>query len=234
MKQGHDLAERTHELASKAPMDKPSTPDVSLLSSQPTIPSRRVGPTSLFIEFQRQEIDQSIPQRFERQVAKYPDRLAVKSGNNALTYAELNEAANRLARAIIARHGSGEQPVALLLEHDVPVIIAILAVLKAGKCYVPLEPSYPRARTASILADAHVDLIVTNNKNRSSADELAQGAIQFINMDELASDVPAGNLDLPLSPDALAWILYTSGSTGMPKGVVQNHRNTLCEIRRHT
>src|SRR5687767_7019601 len=89
-----------------AALPAPRTPD-----------GRPVGPTNPFVEFARAEIEQSIPARFEQQVRRYPDRLAVKAGAEALTYAELNRAANRLARTILARRGLQREPLALLFEH---------------------------------------------------------------------------------------------------------------------
>src|SRR5439155_10045255 len=94
-----------------------------------------VAPTNRFIAFRKEEIEQSVPERFEQQVARYPDRLAVRDRRHEFTYAELNVAANRIAHAVLARCGEGEEPIALLFEHGAPVIAALLGVLKAGKIY---------------------------------------------------------------------------------------------------
>jgi len=107
------------------------------------VAGQRVRATNPFVEFRKEEVEQSIPARFERQVDQYPERRAVKAGTHQLTYAELNRAANGIGRAILASRGAGEEPVALLLEHGASLIAAILGVLKAGKIYVPLDPSYP-------------------------------------------------------------------------------------------
>jgi amino acid adenylation domain-containing protein len=194
-------------------------------------PVRPRGPVS---EFRKEDIEQSLADRFEQQVLRYPERLAVKTSSHAFTYAELNKAANQLARALLAQGGSGVEPVALVFEHGAPVIAAIFGVLKAGKFYVPLDPLYPRARTAYMLEHTQARLMVTNTRNLSLARELAQQKCQLINFDELDADLSTENLGLSISPDSLAYILYTSGSTGQPKGVMQNHRNSLHKIMRNT
>src|SRR5438309_1898049 len=99
----------------------------------PAIPAgdQPVAPTNEFEPMCPEEIEQSVPARFERQVRRYPDRLAVRSRAHRFTYTELNEAANRMAHAILERRGEDEEPVALLLDQGAPVIAAIMGVLKA-------------------------------------------------------------------------------------------------------
>ncbi len=210
--------------------------DTSKTSAEvpPPAAARRVRPTNSFAEFKLGEIEQSIPDRFEKQVAEYPDRVAVKSRYQELTYDALNQIANRVARAVLAQRGKGEEPIALLLEQGAPLIAAILGVLKAGKIYVPLDPSFPRARLTYMLEDSQAALILTNNKNLAMAEEFARRSLPPINIDEFDTSARDENPGLSISPDALAYILYTSGSTGRPKGVVQKHRNLLHEIMNYT
>ena len=182
------------------------------------------------VAFKTTDIEQSIPERFERLVQKHPDRPAIKSRDQALTYDELNRAGNRVAQAILARHGEGEEPIAVLLEQGIPALVTILGVLKAGKFYVPLDPSYPRARLAATVEDANASLIVTNNSNLPSAMAFAHEARHILNIDDLDANLPDRNPGLSIRFDALAYLFYTSGSTGWPKGVVQNHRNVLHQI----
>ena len=194
---------------------------------QRAIQDKCFHPTGRFVEFKREEIEQSIPDRFEQQVAKHPDRLAVKTKSHQFTYDELNKAANRVARAILAQRGEGNEPVALLLEQGAALIAALFAVLKAGKICVPLDPSLGRARITSILEDSQAGLIVTNSMNFHLAIKLARNALKLINLDDLGSRIADENPTLSISPDTLSWVLYTSGSTGKPKGVANNHRNLL-------
>ena len=193
-----------------------------------------IHPTGSFIEFALEDVEQSIPARFERQVDHYPDRRAVKAGTHDLTYVELNHAVNRIARAILARGDASDEPVALLLDHGPTLIAAILGVLKAGRIYLPLDPSYPAARTAYILEDAGAALIVTNERHLTLATKFSAAGLPLLNLDRLEPTLPDDNPDLRVAPDAPAYILYTSGSTGRPKGVVQNHRNILWDIREYT
>jgi len=201
---------------------------------QEAIRARCFHPSGSFIEFTKEEIEQSIPSRFEQMVRKYPERIAVRAKSSSLTYEALNWAANRVARAILARRGEGEEPIALLLEQGAPMIVAIIGVLKAGKIYVPLDSTLPHSRITYILEELQAPLIVTNNHNLPLAKELARDAQDLLNIDEIDSSLSVENPDLPIPPDALAYILYTSGSTGEPKGVMHNHRNVLHDCMVYT
>jgi non-ribosomal peptide synthetase component F len=119
--------------------------------------------------FPKEEIEQSIPARFEQQVRRYPKRLAVKTRSHALTYEALNRAANQVTDLIIARRALGEDPVALLLEQGAPLIAAILGVLEASKCYAPIEPALGSARISAMLADLQAALIMTNDRHLALA-----------------------------------------------------------------
>ena len=192
-------------------------------------------PAASFIEFPKEEIELSIPERFERQAAKFPQRVAVKSADGELTYDDLNRAANRLARAILARRGPDEEPVALLFEQGPAAIVAIMGALKAGKIYVPLDPlHFPPAKLAAMLEDSGAALVVTDGKNLALGERLADGAREVIVLDRLDPSANAENPGLVLTADRLAYILYTSGSTGEAKGVAQSHRNVLHFIRNYT
>ncbi len=215
-------------------MSDVSTLIADLPPEQQSIRAKCVHASNSFVKFEKEEIEQSVPDRFEQQVAKYPDRIAVKSRNHALTYDGLNKAANRVARAILAQRGEGNEPIALLLENHAPMTAAFLGILKAGKIYLPLDASLPNARVAYILEDSQAGLIVTNSENLSLAKRLARSELQLLNIDKIDSSVPDEGLGIRLLPDALAYILYTSGSTGHPKGVVNNHRNLLHDIMTRT
>lgn len=176
-----------------------------------------------FIEFKEDDVEQSISSRFEKQVSQYPERTALQTKDCAVTYASLNQRANRISHVIRAKANQGNEPVAFLLEHGAPEIVAILGILKAGKIYVPMDPSFPKVRLASMLEDSQAELVITNDRNLALARELTANKPRLVNIDQFDPSVPTTNLELDLRPDTIANILYTSGSTGEPKGVVQNH-----------
>jgi non-ribosomal peptide synthetase component F len=194
----------------------------------------RLGTVARVEPLTHEVTEQSIPARFEQQVAQFPHRLAVKSRRDTLTYAALNHMANRIADAILQQRGAGAETIALLFEQGAAVIAAILGVLKAGKIYVALDPSFPRAQLTHMLDDSQAVLIVTNGTHRSLANASTQGTRHVLNIDSLDGSVADENPDCRLSPDAIAHILYTSGSTGRSKGVIQTHRNVLHKIMVNT
>lgn len=194
----------------------------------------RVEAVHPYTPFGDDELDQSIPERFEKQVLIHPDRLAIRSPDGSFTYADLNRTANRLARAILATSGAKAGAVALLFEHGANALVAMLAVLKAGKFYVVLDPTYPADRLAYMLADSGAGVVVMDTRSRPLFVRLAQGGLPSVNLDELDEGCPGDNLDASPAPDALAMLLYTSGSTGNPKGVMHSHRNVLVEVRNLT
>ena len=127
--------------------------------------------------------------------------------------------------------------VAILLEHDMDMITGIMGVLKSGKVYVPLDPTYPEDRLAYMLEDSEARLLLTNHKNLNLAQRLigrVNENITILNIGAIDEHVDNGNLNIEIDPYQPAYILYTSGSTGKAKGVVQNHRNVLHFIRNYT
>ena len=210
-------------------MDKSALPQQQL-----DIRAKCFHPSGAFVEFKREEIEQSISDRFEQQVNKYPDRLAIKAGSCELTYDELNKTSNRVARAILSLRGTSDEPVPLLMENGPTLISAILGVLKAGKFYATLDPQYPRQRLSYMLEDSQAGFFITDTQNLPLASSWAQEGLQPLNVDELDTALSTDNVRLSISPDAYASIFYTSGSTGQPKGVLQNQRSMLHQISNHT
>src|SRR5262250_2954821 len=187
----------------------------------------------VFNEFSQDEVGQSIPERFEKIVRQFPDRTAVESSRHRFTYRNLNRLANQTAHAVLSACGDGNRSVAVLMEHDAPVVSALLGVLKAGKFYVPLDPSLPAARTRFILSDVEAEFIITDAKHSPLANSLVKSSRQLLNIDDIKHRL---DTDLPAraQPDDLCWVIYTSGSTGKPKGVMQTHRNVLHFMMNYT
>ncbi|CAF1875804.1 amino acid adenylation domain-containing protein [Bacillus subtilis] len=174
-----------------------------------------------------------LPEQFEKQAALRPDAIAVVYENQALNYAELNERANRLARMLISEGVGPEQFVALALPRSLEMAVGLLAVLKAGAAYLPLDPDYPADRIAFMLKDAKPAFIMTNTKAANHIPPVENVPKIVLDDPELAEKLntyPAGNpknkdRTQPLSPLNTAYVIYTSGSTGVPKGVMIPHQN---------
>ena len=196
--------------------------------------SLRPGPTNPFTVFEAAEIEQSLAARFESQVRLHGSRPAIGMDDRELTYEELDRAANRVAHAILARRGAGAEAVGLLFAPDSAAIAAILGVLKANKFFVPLDPSYPEARLAAMLVETRPRLVVTDARHAAIARRLCPEGCEWLEIEAVEQERFDGSPGLTVSADALAYVLYTSGSTGQPKGVVQNQRNVLYDIRHHT
>ncbi|MFD0277727.1 amino acid adenylation domain-containing protein [Kitasatospora sp. NPDC127111] len=165
-------------------------------------------------------VHRTLPELFKAQVAETPDHVAVVSGDRKLTYAELDERANRLAHELIDRGVGPEQFVALALPRDERAVTALLAVLKAGAGYLPVDPKYPAERIDYLLRDARPALVLTVD-----GIELPDSGVPRLLLDEpgLAAGRPATDPVVALRPEHPAYAIYTSGSTGRPKGVVVQH-----------
>ncbi len=206
----------------------------SLPPEQEAIRARCFHPTGAFVEFTKDETEQSIPERLEKIVRLHPQRLALKLGDEALSYEALNRAANQIAHAVLAKGGKQDEPIALFLGRGIAFTAAIFGVLKTGRIYVLLNPYFHSARVEFILKNSGASIVVTDSDRLSLATGFAGRPLHLINVSEMDSRLPCSDPALSISPDALAWITYTSGSTGEPKGVVQNHSNLLHLIRTQT
>jgi amino acid adenylation domain-containing protein/non-ribosomal peptide synthase protein (TIGR01720 family) len=143
----------------------------------------------------------SLSRLIEQQVARTPDAIAVVCGTRRLSYSELNERANRLARELISLGAGPEKFVAIAMPKSERLIVAVLAVLKSGAAYLPVDTEYPAERISLMLADTEPVVVLTDD----------------------SSDLPGGNLDVEPRVDQPAYVIFTSGSTGRPKGVVVTH-----------
>lgn len=172
----------------------------------------------------------SIPEMFRSRVRAAPDAVALVVGDEQLTYAELERRAGRLAH-LLRRHGAapGER-VALCLNRTPDLVVAVLAVLMTGAAYVPVDPGYPPARTAAILDDANPVAVVAH---AGPAGKLADLDTPLLVLDRMADEL-AGQPDTPpaveIAPGDVAYVLYTSGTTGRPKGVLIEHHSVIAFV----
>ncbi|WP_328545524.1 non-ribosomal peptide synthetase [Streptomyces platensis] len=181
-----------------------------------------------------------LPELFEEQVARTPGATAVECGQESLSYGELNARANRLARELVARGVGPEVVVALALNRSVDMVVAVLAVLKAGGAYLPVDPEYPVDRIAFMLRDARPRLVLSH---RSVVRESLETDCGWLDVDgaELAAAVAARSVaDLtdddrlsPLRQASPAYVIYTSGSTGTPKAVVMHVGGLMNQLAAH-
>ncbi|ORB60316.1 non-ribosomal peptide synthetase, partial [Mycolicibacterium tusciae] len=164
----------------------------------------------------------SIPALFATHVADTPDAAALTFGARSMTYRELDEASNRLAHALVDRGAGPGSCVAVLAERSAQAVVAILATLKTGAAYVPLDPAHPSSRVEFILGDAAPIAAITTATLAPRLE--GQGPPVIDVEDPVIETYPASDLRAP-TPEDLAYLIYTSGTTGVPKGVAVTHRN---------
>ena len=188
--------------------------------------------------FSWSETGVTVPERFARVVARYPEQVAVTDGSLSLTYRRLDERSNLLAAALVSQQGAGSEPIALLCEHDVTAIVAVLGVIKAGKFYLPLDARQPKATLRSQSEDAGALMLLTDAVNRTLADAIAPQGCHVALCDDLIAGGPGtiqhDTSDPPaITADSAAILGFTSGSTGAPKGGLRSHRRLLASGWHH-
>ena len=164
----------------------------------------------------------SIPALFAAQVARAPEAVAVSCGERSWTYRELDEASNRLAHLLAGQGAGPGQIVALLLERSAQAVIAILAVLKTGATYVPIDPAHPAARIEFVLGDAAPIVATTTSV---LADRLDGRDLLVIDVGDPRIETQPSTAPPAPAADEIAYMIYTSGTTGVPKGVAVAHHN---------
>ena len=171
------------------------------------------------------DLDKPVHERIAEQARRTPDAIALSFEGRELNYAELHSRSDRLAAHLRELGAGTDVPVALCMERSVEIVVALLAVLKAGAAYMPMDPEYPADRLAFMLEDSATPLVLTQEALRSRIQSGARARIICLDT-ELPPELPANAvLSLPRArPDDAAYIIYTSGSTGRPKGVVIPHR----------
>lgn len=166
----------------------------------------------------------TIQQIFEEQVQHYPESIAVVYEGESITYRKLNEAANQLARFLRANGVQADSVVGIMLDRSIDLLIGIMATLKAGGAYLPIDPGYPEERVHYILEDSGCQMLLTRSECLDNLD------FRGLTIDLPGADIYTGdNYNLPAlnEPRHLAYIIYTSGSTGQPKGVMVEHGNVV-------
>ncbi|WP_165777664.1 non-ribosomal peptide synthetase [Amycolatopsis antarctica] len=199
-------------------------------------PALRVGEVDLFTEADRRLLpaagdDHPVRECLHELVAGHaaasPHAVAVTDGAESLTYAELDRRANRLAHVLRARGAGPETVVGVCAERSAGLVVMLLAVLKSGGAYLPIDPQYPLERKRFLLEDARAAMVLADP---ASAGLLPEGPWPVLGQDDLAADLTAAPDTAPRwhgSPDDLAYVIHTSGSSGLPKGVAIPHRNVV-------
>jgi amino acid adenylation domain-containing protein len=219
------LAERLHQVLESA-IDRLEAPVLDLHVLGPL--ERRKVLVDFNSTMRRPLSALCIPELFEQQVQRTPNSFAIITSEGQLTYQDLNRRANQLAR-YLARRGIGvESRVAILMERSLDMFVGVMAILKAGAAYVPLNAQHPAERIAYVLTDAAPGVLLTQRHLAASL-HASCAKTKTICIDEgehserIAKETDA-DLSIFLSPESLAYLIYTSGSTGTPKGIMVSHR----------
>lgn len=197
---------------------------------QEAIRAKCFHPSGTFVEFPSEDIETSIPERFEKIARAHPDHLAIKTPADELTYAELNSAANRVAHTLIDQEQRVPMPVAMLFEPGIQLIVAMLGVLKSGHFFVLLNPSLPKERMAAVLAKSQARLVLSDTGNLQMAREVAGAGVKVVDYESFSHCAITANCELSVTPPMLSYVVYTSGSTGEPKGVIWSHQTLLHHV----
>ena len=220
---------------------------IRLLDGAISEPDRPIGLLEIMSPEERKEIlvdwngsseeipHKCLPALLEERVRQYPHNIALVYEDTSLTYEELNKKANQLAHLLIAKGVGPEQFVALAMPRSLEMVVGLLAILKAGAAYLPLDPEYPNDRLTFMLSDAQPACVLTSSGVAFKLPEMHD--IRQIILDEASTIEELGHHSIlnptdrdrihPLSPLNSAYIIYTSGSTGLPKGVVVPHQNVI-------
>ncbi|MBW7473808.1 non-ribosomal peptide synthase/polyketide synthase [Paenibacillus oenotherae] len=170
---------------------------------------------------------------FEEQAARYPERIAVRFGEETVTYAELNRRANRLARLLLEKGVGRDDRVAIFMDRKPSMVECILAIWKSGGAYVPVDPLYPTGRIVDMIGDSEAKCVLTESQFVSGELQEALPGAEFVALDTLGgvlATLEQSNPEIELVPEQLAYLIYTSGSTGKPKGAMLEHAGMLNHI----
>ncbi len=174
--------------------------------------------------------NKTIVELFEEVVRVTPEAIAIEFESQQLTYKELNEKANQLAGYLRKRGIKEETLVGVCLERSLEMIIAVLAIIKAGAGYLPLETAYPEKRLEYLIKDASAEVILTQKRLRDKIELISSDTVNVVCLDEDWEEIEkesTSNFSVLVRPENIAYVMYTSGSTGEPKGVVVSHRSVV-------
>jgi amino acid adenylation domain-containing protein/FkbH-like protein len=182
-------------------------------------------------EFNTTEIpvpDCLIQEYFEGQVRSYPDKTAIISGSDKLTYSELDKQANRLSHHLISLGVIPGDAVGIFVERSAKMVISVLGILKAGCCYLPLDPSFPRERLSYMFGDSGAKVIITQESLKDKSGYFTDASFVILDKkNDILKNYPVSTPDIKSDSQSLAYIIYTSGSTGKPKGVKVHHQSVV-------
>jgi amino acid adenylation domain-containing protein len=208
----------------------------TLLAHTLTNPAKSISELEILSDEEKQQLsefndtqihfaeERCLHELFAAQVEQTPDRDAVVYAGKKLTYGELNERVETLAAHL---HEDGVRPeviVGIYVERSLEMIVGVLAILRAGGAYLPLDPTYPSQRIHFMLEDARVRVLLTQ---RRLAESLPECAAEVLYLDDLLATKRHTNMSFAVTSDSLAYVIYTSGSTGQPKGVMVQHRSAV-------
>src|ERR1035437_2920847 len=156
----------------------------------------------------------------EDQVARTPDAPALTIGTEQISYGELNSRANRLAHFLREQGVGAESLVGVYLDRSLDSVVSLLAILKSGGAYLPLDPKFPKDRLLFMMEDSEVSLLLTHSSKQEVLRETTARVVLLDREGESLAKFPATNFTSNSKPEQLAYLIYTSGSTGKPKGVM--------------
>ncbi|MBN1267346.1 MAG: alpha/beta fold hydrolase [Anaerolineales bacterium] len=179
------------------------------------------------LDFSESWLERDVVSRFDFVADAVPDRTAVFDPERSISFRKLKSSSQRLARAILAKLGKNTVTVAIMQENDIDCITSILAVLRAGKRYIVLDPTIPASSNLAIIQHGETELVLWDSSTESLKAGSSLGTLAFLNIHNLPENIEGNPLNPSLGPDSDAAIFYTSGTTGTPKGVLKSHRNFL-------
>ena len=200
---------------------------MNLTPEQEAIRAKCFHPSGTFVEFPVEDVEASIPARFENIARTFPDRIAITTKTRQLTYSALNRRANRLAHELLARRGAKSEPIALLVDQWDALVVGHLAILKSGKFSLALDPAGDLERTTHLLRDSKSQVVIVDQETIKSVDQLVSENCLVINLNELRPNISEGNPNIRIPTDGYSFVRYTSGSTGNAKGAMKSHRHVL-------